>query len=87
MTFAFSFHLIGEGFTSDVSTDNGLDGEDTEGLDDHGAAFELSTVRLDLGRELVKVGGDEVVGQDILQEREPKNADLGQQLSLVGDAL
>lgn len=74
-------------FTSDVSTDNGLNGEDTKGLDEHGTALELSTVRLNLGRELVKVGGDEVVGQDILQEREPEDTNLGQQLSLVGDAL
>jgi hypothetical protein len=73
--------------TSDISTDDRFDRKDTKLLDEHGASLKLGAVLLDLGRHLFKIGGDQVVGQDILEVRKPKDADLCQQLSLVGDTL
>lgn len=73
--------------TSDISTDDGLDRKDAKLLDEHGASLELRTVLLDLSGHLSKIGGDQVVGQNILEVRKPEDADLRQQLSLVGDAL
>ena len=42
---------------------------------------------MDFGRHLLKVGSDQVVGQDILEEREPEDTNLCKELALVGDTL
>ena len=46
----------------------------------------MGGILLELMRILVHVGGDQVVGDDVLQEIEPEQGELGQHAALLRDA-
>ena len=73
--------------TRDVAADDGLDRQDAEPLDEHDAALELVAVLLHDGGHLCEVGGDDVVADDRLEQVEPEEAQLGEDLALARDAL
>ena len=69
-----------------VAAHHALHGDHVGAHHDHGAAAQLVGVLLDLRRVLAHIGGDEVIGHDVLQEVEPEQRNLGQHLSLVWNA-
>jgi hypothetical protein len=73
--------------TGDIATDDRLDREDAQGMDEHATALELLPVLLDRGGHLIHVRGDKVVGESVLQQVKPKDRYLRQETSLVRDAL
>jgi hypothetical protein len=54
--------------------------------DEHGAAFQLLLEGLEWGGEVLDVGGDEVVGDEVLEEVEPEEGELGEDAALIGNA-
>ncbi len=51
----------------------------------HGASLELIAKRVELGGVIADVGGDEVIGDDGLEQVEPENRERGEHAALVGN--
>ena len=73
--------------TRDVAAHDGLDGQDGQTLHEHDAALELIAVALDDGGHLVDVGRDDMVADHVLEQLEPEEAELRQDLALSWHAL
>ena len=69
----------------EIAADDALDRDDPGPLDQHRTLVEELAMGGEGGRELVRVGGDEVIGADELGEVEPEPRQLRQDLALEGD--
>src|ERR1019366_1401067 len=66
-----------------IAAHHTLDGDHVGPHHQHRAAMQLAGIFLQLRRVLVHVGGDEVVGDDALEELEPEKRELRQHSSLL----
>ena len=72
--------------TRQIATHHALHREHLSADHHHGAAAELSGMPLHRSRVTGDIGGDYVVGNNILQEIEPEQRDLGEDFPLVGNS-
>ena len=71
----------------DVATNNGLDLENPQPLDQHAPPLNASLVHPHLLWHLPNISCDQVVAQHILQLLKPEQAQLGQDLALAWHSL
>ena len=68
----------------EIAAHDALYGEHLRPLDEHGAAVELTEIGLEFAGKLPGVCGYEMVRDDGLEEVEPEERELGENLSFVG---
>jgi phosphoribosylaminoimidazole-succinocarboxamide synthase len=73
--------------TREVAAHDALDREDCGLLHEHEAAGEILGCRRELGRQVVHIGGDQVIGHHVGQKVEPEQRDLGEDFALERDRL
>src|SRR5260370_39913673 len=70
----------------EIAAHDALYGEHLRSLDEHAATVELIEIGLELAGEFCGVRGDEMVRDGGLEEVEPEEGELGEDLALVGDS-
>src|SRR5258708_1869912 len=70
----------------EIAAHDALYGEHLRSFDEHAATVELIEIGLEFARELGGVRGDEMVRDGGLEEVEPEEGELGEDLALVGYA-
>ena len=81
-----SFDSEGELVGGDVTANNALDRQWLGFLDQHAAAFELIAIFVRLGREIIDIGGHNMVRHDVGHLLEPEDRELIEDNALLRDA-
>src|SRR5512146_153108 len=63
-----------------------LNGKHNGAFDQHGSACKLICVRLQRGRELAHVSGDEMIGHNVLEQVKPEQRDLREDFAFARNA-